>query len=141
MSKKISESLNMFPIEEVKTNSIEPIKKASKEIREANDNDFDYARENLYSVIERGTDALEEMLDVAAQSQHPRAYEVVSTIMKTLLDANKDLVEMSDKKKAQKEDEENPKSGPDTINQSMHFHGSTEDMRKLIEKMKNDESS
>jgi len=133
--------LNMVPIEKIKSDSIEPIKKASKQIKDANDNDFDYARTNLYSVIERGTDALEEMMEVAAQSQHPRAYEVVSTIMKTLIDANKDLVGMSDKKLEQKENEENPKSGPETVNQSMHFHGSTEDMRKLIEKMKNDESN
>lgn len=131
----------MVPIEKIKTDTIEPIRKASKQIKDANDNDFDYARENLYSVIERGTDALEEMMEVAAQSQHPRAYEVVSTIMKTLLDANKDLVGMSDKKLEQKQKEENPNIGPETVNQNMHFHGTTEDMRKLIQDLKNDKNS
>lgn len=137
MNKKISDSLDMVPLDKVKTTSVEPTKKASKDIDQASDNDFDYARENMYNVIERGADALEEMMDVARQSQHPRAYEVISTIMKTLVDANKDLVDMSDKKKAQKKEENEPQQ-PREGDKHIHFHGTTEDLRKKIEELKND---
>jgi len=54
--------------------------------------DFDYVRNNLYSTIEQGTLALEEIVNVAQQSQHPRAYEVVSTLINSLTNANKDLL-------------------------------------------------
>ena len=62
---------------------------ASKEIKpvdktdETVDTDFKYARENLYNIIEKGSDALNTLVDVANQSQHPRAFEVVSQLVKT----------------------------------------------------------
>ncbi len=48
------------------------------------DTDFKYARENLYNIIEKGSDALNTLVDVAAQSQHPRAFEVVSQLVKNI---------------------------------------------------------
>jgi len=140
MNKKISQTLDMVPYEQVKTSSIDKVNnRASKDIDRASDDDFDYARENLYSVIERGTEAMEEMLDVAKQSNHPRAFEVVSTIMKTLLDANKDLVEMSDNKKKQKQEENAPRQA-EKIENNVHFHGTTEDLRKMVEELKNNDN-
>ena len=64
------------------------------------DKDYAYTRANLYNIIERGTEALEEVLEVAKQSQQPRAFEVVSTLVKTISDANKDLLELKNKQKA-----------------------------------------
>jgi hypothetical protein len=97
--------------------------------------DYDYARTNFYNVIEKGTQALEDMLDVAKASEHPRAYEVVSTLMKTLVDANKDLVSMGDKKVKAEESEENK---PVTNNNL--FVGSTAELQQLLKDMKNDNS-
>ncbi len=97
--------------------------------------DYDYARTNFYNVIEKGTQALEDMLDVAKASEHPRAYEVVSTLMKTLVDANKDLVSMGDKKVKAEEAEENK---PVTNNNL--FVGSTAELQQLLKDMKNDNS-
>ena len=53
------------------------------------DSDYKYARENLYGVIEKGTEALDTLIELAKASEHPRAFEVVSQLTKTLVDANK----------------------------------------------------
>ena len=128
MNKHIDDSLDMVPLDEV----YEPVPIEKREPTQQ-ENDYEYARENFYNVIEKGTQALEDMLDVAKASEHPRAYEVVSTLMKTLVDANKDLVEMG-KKKAQ---EEAPKDAPVTNNNL--FVGSTAELQQLLKDMKNDD--
>ena len=94
--------------------------------------DYKYARQNFIDIIEKGAEALEELMDVARQSQHPRAYEVLATTMKTLIDANKDLVEMS--RKNNPETEENP-SGKVTNNL---FVGSTNDLQQILRDMRNE---
>lgn len=128
MNKQIDDSLDMVPLEDV----YEPAP-IEKKIPTQQDNDYEYARENFYNVIEKGTEALEDMLNVARASEHPRAYEVVSTLMKTLVDANKDLVEMG-KKKAQ---DEQPKDKPVTNNNL--FVGSTAELQQLLKDMRNNE--
>lgn len=129
MNKKIDESLDMVPLDEVYEGEV--VEK--KEVPSDADNDFKYARENFYNVIEKGTEALEDMLRVAQASEHPRAYEVVSTIMKTLMDANKDLVDLSDKK--QKRDE--PKEQAVTNNNL--FVGSTAELQKMLKDLRDGE--
>ena len=74
-------------------NEIKPVDNNNETV----DNDFKYARENLYNIIERGSDALNTLVDVANQSQHPRAFEVVGQLVKTLSDTNKDLLELQKK--------------------------------------------
>ena len=66
--------------------------------------DIESARQNIKSMIAQGSNSLEELLKLAKQSESPRAFEVASGLMKTLLDANKDFVEMSMKKKYAKEE-------------------------------------
>jgi hypothetical protein len=61
--------------------------------------DFDFARDNLYDIIGKGTEALEELVNIASQSQSPRDYEVLGTMINTLVTANKSLLEMQKKKK------------------------------------------
>ena len=99
--------------------------------------DYEYARSNFYNVIESGTEALEQMLEVAKASEHPRAYEVVSTIMKTLVDANKDLVAMSTKK-VENEEKANPDSSKAVTNNNL-FVGSTNELQQLLKDMKKDD--
>jgi hypothetical protein len=76
------------------------------------------------------------MLDVAKASEHPRAYEVVSTIMKTLVDANKDLVAMSTKK-VESEEKANSESPNGLTTNNNLFVGSTNELQQLIKDMKN----
>ena len=130
---EIGKSLGLTPLPEVI-----PVSQADKPIvakdEQAAEKDYQYARENFYNVIEKGTHALEDMIEVARASEHPRAYEVVSTIMKTLVDANKDLVQMSDKKVEREAKVEKP----GTVNNNL-FVGSTADLQKVLKDLKNEE--
>jgi predicted transcriptional regulator len=89
--------------------------------------DYQYARENLYKVIESGHDALDNMLAIAKSSEHPRAFEVVNQIMKTMADAQKDLLEL--KKKEQQITGE--KAQPQNVTNAL-FVGSTAELQKMI---------
>jgi hypothetical protein len=126
MSKEIDNALGLPPMEEAKV---------VKVTRTNADDDFDYARENLYNIIGRGGDAIEDMLDLARASQHPRSYEVLATLLKTMTDANKDLLELQKKKKDLAPKDEN---GPQTINNNL-FVGSTADLQKMLKGAGDDE--
>jgi len=67
-------------------------------------NDIEKAKANIEDLIDKGGESLDSLLSLARQSESPRAFEVVSTMMKTLIDANKEFVNMSEKKKYAKED-------------------------------------
>lgn len=88
--------------------------------------DYEYARGNLINIIEKGNEALDGILDVAGMSQQPRSYEVAATIINTLAAANKDLLEITKKKK-----ELQGEKSPTTINNNL-FVGSTTELQKLL---------
>jgi hypothetical protein len=92
--------------------------------------DYEYVRGNLYGVIEQGSDALNSLLELAKASEHPRAFEVVSQLAKTLVDANKDLIDIQKKVKDLKKEEAPTESG-DVTNNNL-FVGSTADLLKMI---------
>lgn len=98
------------------------------------DTDYQYARENLYNVIERGSDALNTLVEIANQSESPRAFEIVSTLIKTLSDANKDLLEVQTKVKKLKEETH---TGPNNVTNAL-FIGNTTELQKLIKDRKKD---
>ena len=135
----ISNSLGLEPLQNLNEGEGELIVPKKGELAEIKpvddevDRDYDYARTNFYNIIETGTEALEQMLDVAKASEHPRAYEVVSTIMKTLVEANKDLVTMSAKK--QEGEEVNNPSEKAVTNNNM-FVGSTAELQQLLKDMR-----
>lgn len=88
--------------------------------------DFEYARGNMINIIEKGNEALDGILNVAGQSQQPRSYEVAATLIKTLVDAQKDLLELQKKKK----DLTGETSTKNVTNNL--FVGSTAELQKLI---------
>lgn len=92
--------------------------------------DYTYARDNLYDVIEKGTYALDSLLELAKASEHPRAFEVVSQLTKTLVDANKDLLDIQKKVKTLREEEN--KDAPAGVTNNTLYVGSTADLQKLI---------
>lgn len=112
-------------------------KKEVKAEDDESERDYKYARENFYSVIESGTKALEQMLDVAQASEHPRAYEVVSTLMKTLVDANKDLVKMGEERKKAKQPQEQEQGSGKVTNNNL-FVGSTSELQQMLKDMKDE---
>jgi len=94
--------------------------------------DYEYARSNLYAVIEQGSDALNSLLELAKASEHPRAFEVVSQLTKTLVDANKDLLDIQKKvKELKKEDQQKEDEGGGTVNNNL-FVGSTTELLKMM---------
>jgi hypothetical protein len=93
------------------------------------DDDFEFARGHMINVIEKGQEALSDMLQVAGMSQHPRAYEVIATLVKTVADANKDLLELQKRKK----DLTGIGPAPTTVNNNL-FVGSTAELQQLIKK-------
>ncbi len=96
------------------------------------DNDFATARNNLHQIIHKGNDALEEALLVAKTSEHPRAFEVVGQLIKTLVDANKDLLDIQKKvKDLKKTDEE--KAPQQTVQaQNAIFVGSAAELQQIV---------
>lgn len=94
--------------------------------------DIEIARSNIKNIIEYGDDSLKEMINLAKQSESPRAYEVAATLMKTLLDANKDFVDMSMKKKYAKEEIINPKDAATTSVTNNNLILSTADLLKML---------
>jgi hypothetical protein len=115
---------------------IEPIKYDSTEIVELNktqiEDDSEFARQNIRTLIEKGNDAIDNLLMVAKQSDHPRAYEVAANMLKSLTDMNKDLMEIQKRKR-----ELQPKETNNSINvEKAVFIGST---KELINALKNKE--
>ena len=119
----IGDALGLTPMQEVlpkvKRESIDTV------------TDYQYARGNMLNILEKGNQALDGMLDVADQSQHPRAYEVVATLIKTLADTNKDLIELA--KKTKELEKMDGVDAPQTINNNL-FVGSTTELQKLLKK-------
>ena len=93
------------------------------------ESDYKYARENLYNAIERGSDALEELVELAKQSQSPRAFEIVGQMIKTLTDTNKDLLEIQKKVKDLKREEKS--KGPNNVTNAL-FVGNTAELQKML---------
>ena len=91
--------------------------------------DYEYTRGNLYSLIEKGQEALNGILEVAEDSQHARSYEVAGQLIKSVGDTTDKLIDLQSKMKdLNKEDKA---KGPSTVNNAL-FVGSTSELSKLL---------
>ncbi len=135
MEKNFEEIFDL-PVEEKKSEVevIEASKPVSTEDTNDVDADYQYARENLYNVIDKGSDALSTLVELANQSESPRAFEIVGQLIKTLSDSNKDLLELQSKVKKIKDEE--PK-GPNSVTNAL-FIGNTAELQKMIKDRKKD---
>tara|TARA_B100000073_G_scaffold88442_1_gene69317 strand:+ start:8325 stop:8750 length:426 start_codon:yes stop_codon:yes gene_type:complete len=95
------------------------------------DYDYDYTRGQLYSLIEKGQEAIDGIIDIAQQSDSPRAYEVAGQLIKNVADTTDKLLDLQSKLKKLKEEESGPKNV--TTNNTM-FIGSTAELQKLLKK-------
>ena len=95
--------------------------------------DYTWTRENIMSLIQTGQNSLEELFEIARQSQNPRAFEVISELIKTVANANKSLLDLHRQRK-----NHDPNAGPGTVNNNL-FVGSTADLMSLIKKSGVDE--
>ena len=90
-------------------------------------NDYEYSRDTYYELLEKGKDALDTMVEVARESEHPRAYEVLSGMIKNLSDVNDKLMDLN---KKVKDLEDEPKKIENQQNNI--FLGSTAEIQKLL---------
>tara|TARA_B100000123_G_scaffold162754_1_gene120547 strand:- start:195 stop:584 length:390 start_codon:yes stop_codon:yes gene_type:complete len=93
------------------------------------EDDYDYARRNLRDLIDSGMGDLDRVMEIARQSESPRAFEVATNLLKTLTDTNKDLLELAKKKKDLTQEKEKTQ----TVTNNALFVGSTADLQKLIQ--------
>ncbi len=91
--------------------------------------DYDYTRGNLYSIIEKGQEAINGILELAQESDQPRAYEVAGQLIKSVSDATDKLMDLQKKLKDVEDDKQ--VRGPSTVNNAL-FVGSTADLAKML---------
>ena len=96
------------------------------------DSDFEIGRENLYKLLDKGNDAIDGILALAKEGEHPRAYEVAGQLIKTVADVSKDLLELQEKLKKIKDV---PNTGPKSVTNAL-FVGSTTELQKLLKNKK-----
>ena len=122
---EIDEFLDIEPIDTSKKNKIKKIDKKDDPTL-----DYEYSRGNLYSLIEKGQEAINGILELAQDGQQPRAYEVAGQLIKSVGDTTDKLIDLQTKmKELKKEDDGSPK----TVNNAL-FVGSTSELSKLLKK-------
>ena len=115
------------------TERIKPKKKVVQVSGDAPQQDYEYSRAQLYNLVEKGQEAVNGILDVCQDSQHPRAYEVAGQLIKHVADTTDKLIDLQKKMKDLDED----KSGPKNVTNAM-FVGSTSDLQKMLKQMGKD---
>ena len=93
------------------------------------DKDYDYTRANLYSLIEKGQESLNGILELAGESASPRAYEVAGQIIKSVADTTDKLMELQ---KKVKDIDEDKNKGPSNVTNNALFVGSTSELSKML---------
>jgi hypothetical protein len=96
------------------------------------DKDYEEIRTNLKDIIKRGAEAIDGILLVASETQQPRAYEVVATLIKSVADVNKDLLTMHKQMQDLKSDQPQQKQSAGQITNNSIFVGSTSDLQAII---------
>ena len=122
----INETLGI--VEEVK----KPVVKKEQKIVPVGDDDVDkdyaYQRQNFYSLVERGQDAIDGILDIAKESEHPRTYEVAGQLIKTVAEVTEKLGDLQEKMKKLKDV---PNNTPKNVTNAL-FVGSTAELQKML---------
>ena len=95
---------------------------------EESDNDYKYQRENFYRLVERGQDAIDGILELAKETEHPRSYEVAGQLIKNVADVTEKLGELQLKMQKLKEV---PSNAPRNVTNAL-FVGSTSELQKML---------
>ena len=127
---EVDKALGVFdPVETaIQQNNITVPKKVIKSNEDDIDNDYKYQRENFYNLIERGQDAIEGILEIAKESDHPRTYEVAGNLIKQVAEVTEKLGDLQEKMRKLKEV---PNSAPKNVTNAL-FVGSTAELQKML---------
>lgn len=129
----IKEEIQPPPVKEIKTGNTYPISSTFDERKR----DYQMVRDNLKHIIETSSVAIDGILNVASEGESPRAYEVVSQLIKTTLEANESLVNLHKKiKDIEHISESKPGDSANITNNSIYV-GSTKELLDMIRKNKN----
>ena len=129
----IDEALNTTSSIEVSTtpeNGGIKRKDALKNVTDDVDKDYEYTRSNLYSLIEKGQESLNGIMELAGESASPRAYEVAGQIIKSVADTTDKLMELQ--KKVKEIDEDKQKTTNNNVTNNALFVGSTSELSKML---------
>ena len=133
MKNNLDDAFNITPTE-VEVDPVEVkepvgIQKPDRLTKDDIEKDYEYTRGNLYSIIEKGQEAINGILELAQDSEMPRAYEVAGQLIKSVSDATDKLMDLQ--KKLKDVEEETQQKGPSTVNNAL-FVGSTAELQKLL---------
>lgn len=131
--KSMEQIFDVTPVESKKTDIID----VTSEVQKVDANNmtqdltdaYQQSRENLQGMIDQGKEAMDEILEIAKQGQHPRAFEVYGTLLKNMVDANKELLNIQ---KQMREMDGSKKDQPATSIDKAIFIGSTKELNKLL---------
>lgn len=134
IDKNLSDIFDIDPI--TPTNVIQVKETAVVEIKDSTiEDDVEFARQNIKKLINKGGTAFDNLLLVANESEQPRAYEVVATLIKNLSDLNKDLLELQKRKKDLQGSDDKKQSGSVNVDKAV-FVGSTTELVKFLKNNK-----
>jgi len=130
MSEKFEKINQSLDVEVTANEVVRETKKQLAEIEKKSDSttDYEYTRGNLYSLIEKGQEAINGILELAEEGQQPRSYEVVGQLIKSVGDVTDKLIDLQQKMKDLNKEEKNT---PTTVNNAL-FVGSTAELQKLL---------
>ena len=126
----IDKALGVFdPVETaIKQNNIVVPKKVVQSNEDDIENDYKYQRENFYGLVERGQDAIDGILELAKEGEHPRAYEVAGNLIKQVAEVAEKLGDLQEKMRKLKEV---PNTAPKNVTNAL-FVGSTAELQKML---------
>lgn len=131
---EIDDALGLNPITPYRDITQYPSKRDDSQ----QENDLDFARENLYDAVVKSQAAVEDMIQIAQQSQHPKAYEVLNSLIKTFADVSSGIADLQIKKQKlqgkQSDSDENK-----TVNNNL-FVGSTAELQKMLQDLKSSDT-
>jgi hypothetical protein len=131
LNKNLSEIFDVMPIEDSKKEKLPVVsaKYNQPDLKQDLTDAYQQSKENLQGIIDQGQEAMEEILNIAKAGQHPRAFEVYGTLLKNMVDANKELLNIQ--KQMRDMDEEKKKQSGTNIDKAI-FVGSTAELNKLL---------
>lgn len=124
-----NDQMNVIDVEssivEIEESSIEPSKPKQDDVKK----DYEYTRANLYSLIEKGQEAIDGIMEIAGEGGSARAYEVAGQLIKSVGDVTDKLIDLQ--KKLKEVEDDSPKSTNNTTNNAI-FVGSTSELSKIL---------
>ena len=125
----LNDTFNTDPVEETDIVKEQKRKNQIQKLTDDVSKDYDYTRGNLYSLIEKGQEAINGIMEVAGETASPRAYEVAGQLIKSVADSTDKLMDLQ--KKVKEIEEDNPKT-QNTVTNNALFVGSTSELSKML---------